>query len=106
MKENLSTRFLHIVDSNVDFLKLKILKKLLTDGYYIFSKQGDIGLYHTLRKHFPNIHRVRACRKTIIFLEDKSDVAAKALLESTNKKIMSYQELNQIIKVFKTKYSK
>jgi hypothetical protein len=81
---------------------LILLKKLLINGYYIFSEQGDIDLYRTLRKHFPNIHRVRACGKTIIFLEDKSDIAAKALLEHINKKIMSYHELSQIMKVFDT----
>ena len=81
---------------------LKILKKLLIDGYYIFSRQGDIGLYHTLRKHFPTICKVRMCRKTIIFLEDKSDIAIMAYLKSLDKRITNYYELKQVIKAFKT----
>ncbi len=36
----------------------------------------------------------------MFFLEDKADVATKVFIENLNSKIMSYQELNQIIKVF------
>jgi len=82
---------------------LTILKILLINGYYIFSEQGDNDLYHTLRKHFPNIHKVRACRKTIIFLEEKSNEAIRGLLESINKRKISYWELEKISKAFKSK---
>ncbi|MCK5260800.1 MAG: hypothetical protein KAJ44_01300 [Thermoplasmatales archaeon] len=80
---------------------LELLKKLISDGYIICSS-GHTYRYQTLRKYFPTIRRVNACGKTVIFLEDKSNIAVKALLEASNKKIMSYQELKQITKVFDT----
>ncbi len=37
--------------------------------------------------------------KTIFYLDDKSDIAAKALLENIKYKI-GYNELNEVVKVF------
>lgn len=38
--------------------------------------------------------------KTILYLDDKASIAARAFLSNTNKKIMSFQELKQIKKTF------
>lgn len=81
---------------------LEILKKLINDGY-IICPPGYSHRYQTLRKYFPKVLRVHACGKTVIFLDDKSHIAVKALLKTSNRKIISYQELNQIIKIFDTK---
>lgn len=84
---------------------LEMLKKLISNGYIICSP-GYFLRYKTLRKYFPTIYRANVCGKTVIYLEDKSNTAVKALLEASNRKIISYQELNQIIKVFDTKLEK
>ena len=44
--------------------------------------------------------------KMIYYLDDKSKVAANAFLDVLNKKVMSYQELKQIAKVFDTELEK
>ncbi|MCK4996166.1 MAG: hypothetical protein KAR55_04685 [Thermoplasmatales archaeon] len=90
-----------IVGPSLRGKNLEILIQLLIDGYYICSR-GDISRYRSLRKYFPTICRVSMKSKTIIFLEDKSDIATRAYLESLNKRITNYNELKQIIKAFKT----
>ena len=79
------------------------IKNMLKDGYHLCIP-GDTNRYHTLRKYFPTVYKVNSFSKTILFLEDKSNMVAKALLEISNKKIMSYQELKQITKVFDAKF--
>jgi hypothetical protein len=84
---------------------LDILKKLLIDGYFICTP-GYYECYLILKKHFPSVQRVKMHGCTILFLKDKSNIAAKAFLERSKKKIMSYQELNRIVKVFDAKLEK
>ena len=38
--------------------------------------------------------------KTILYLEDNASVAARAFLSDMNRKIMSFQELKQVTRVF------
>jgi hypothetical protein len=79
-----------------------ILRTIVRDGYY-FCSHGDSKSYFFLKKHFPTIRKVRLRRKTILFLEDKSDVAVKAFLGSFDKRISNYHELKDIINMFKPK---
>lgn len=79
---------------------LDLLKELMQDGYAFSSKKYNTTHYVKLRKYFPNIKRTKIYGKAIYYLDDKSKLAAEALLEVTNKKFMSYQELKQVIKVF------
>ena len=44
--------------------------------------------------------------KTIFYLDEKSDIAAKAFIKEIKKKNISYQELNQIIKTFNVQNNK
>jgi len=60
----------------------------------------------TLRKYFPTIRKVKIYNRHIFYLDGKKDVAVRAFLETVNKKIISYQELRQITKVFGTDISK
>ena len=53
-----------------------------------------------LKKYFPTICRITIYGRPIFFLEGKEDVAVHAYLEKINKKIISYQELKQVTKVF------
>jgi len=85
---------------------LNLLKELMEKGYAFSSKKYKTTHYVKLKKYFPNITRTKIHGKMIYYLDDKSKLAAKVLLESTNKKVMSYKELKQITKVFDTELSK
>ncbi len=80
---------------------VEILQQLLGDGYY-FPKRGENSYCYTLRIHLPMICKVTMRSRTILFLEDKSDVAIRAYLSSLDKRISNYHKLKQVIKVFKT----
>jgi len=77
----------------------ELFQKLMKDGYALITCD-DTDRFMALKKYFPSICRVRYDHKTIIFLEDKSNVAAKAFLESMNSRIISYKKLAQIMKLF------
>ncbi len=85
---------------------LDLLKELMKNGYAFSSKKYKTTHYVKLKKYFPNIRRAKIHGKMIYYLDDKSKIAANAFLEASNKKVMSYQELKQITKVFDTKLSK
>jgi hypothetical protein len=84
---------------------LDLLKELLENGYAFSSKKYNTTHYVKLKKYFPNIRRTKMHGKMIYYLDDKSKVAANVLLKAINKKVMSYQELKQIEKIFDTKFS-
>lgn len=78
---------------------LEIFQNIMKDGY-VFIKHNDNNRVRALKKYFPSICKVHYNNKTIIFLEDKSDVASKAFLESMNSRIISYKKLSQVMKLF------
>ena len=79
---------------------LELLQELLTEGYAMHPCYAIKQRYKVLKKNFPTVCKVKMYGKNIFFLEDKADKAAKVFLENINKKIISYQELKQITKVF------
>lgn len=85
---------------------LDLLKELLENGYAFSSKKYNTTHYVKLKKDFPNIRKTKIYGRMIYYLDDKSKTAAMALLEVSNKKIMSYQELKQVAKVFNAKLEK
>lgn len=78
---------------------LELFQKIMKDGYALIT-HDDTDRFITLKKYFPSICRVRYDHKTIIFLESKPNVAAKAFLESMNSRSISYKKLTQIMKLF------
>lgn len=86
--------------------KLDLLKELMLNGYVFSSKKYNTTHYIKLKKHFPQIRRTKMHGKMIYYLDDKSKIATEAFLKVSNKKVISYQELKQITKVFDTKLSK
>ena len=78
---------------------LELFRKVMKDGFALIS-HGENKCFVTLKKYFPSICRVRYDHKTIIFLEGKSNAAAKAFLESINSRTMSYRKLSHILKLF------
>jgi len=86
--------------------KLDLLKELMLNGYAFSSKNYNTTHYIKLKKHFPQIRRTKMHGKMIYYLHDKSKIATEAFLKVSNKRVISYQELKQITKVFGTKLSK
>ena len=86
---------------------LDMLQELLSKGYVFAKCSNPQGRYIHLHKYFPTIHRIKIYNQHILYLEGKEDAAARAFIESlVHKRIISYQELKQITKVFGTDLSK
>jgi len=80
---------------------LDMLQELLTKGY-LFPKCSDPqGRYIHLHKYFPSVRRIKIYNKHILYLDGREDAAARAFIDKLHgKKIISFQELKQITKVF------
>lgn len=80
--------------------KLELMKDLLRDGYALSSKKYSTNEYNKLKEYFPSICKAKMYNRVIFYLKDKKDVAARAFVENTERKIISYQELKQVTRVF------
>jgi len=80
--------------------KLELMKDLLRDGYALSSKKYSTGEYNKLKKYFPSICKAKMYNRVIFYLKDKKGAAARAFLENSQRKIISYQELKQVTCVF------
>ncbi len=89
--------------SNRAFL---LLQELVCKGYAFPCSRYGFKDYQILRKEFPNIWRADMYGRTIFYLEDRSDIAMRMFLERIDRKIISYQELKQIIDIFQGNISK
>jgi len=85
---------------------LDLLQEIVLKGYASPSYGYVQQRYMILRKKFPTICKVKIYGKTIFFLKGKENVAVRAFLENTRKKIISYQELRQVTEVFGADLSK
>ncbi|MCJ7572135.1 MAG: hypothetical protein MUO82_09720 [Candidatus Thermoplasmatota archaeon] len=85
---------------------LDLLQEIVTKGYTVPSCKYTQQRYMVLRKYFPTICKITIYGKPVFFLKGKEDVAVRAFLENTRKKIISYQELRQVTKVFGVDISK
>jgi hypothetical protein len=79
---------------------LEILQEIIKHGYILCTRFNAGHKYQTLKKYFPNICKIHMYNKTILYLDDKASIAARAFLSDMNRKIMSFQELKQVTKVF------
>ena len=78
---------------------LDLLKRLLEYGY-VHSNQETHQRLRRLRKYLPMIQRAQVDGKSIYFLDDKNKIALQAMMKTKHSKIISYQELKSITKVF------
>jgi len=83
--------------------KLELMKDLLRDGYALASDKYHTPEYNEMRIHFPSICKVKMYDRVIFYLEDKKHIATRAFLDNSKRKIISFQELKQVTKVFDTK---
>ena len=83
--------------------KLELMKDLLRDGYALASHKYHNPEYNEMKRHFPSICKVKMYDRVIFYLEDKKDIATRAFLDNSKRKIISYQELKQVTKVFDSK---
>jgi len=79
---------------------LDLLKELVTNGYLLPTGENVHRQFLTLRKYFPSIYRITIYQKQILLFKGKEEVALRAFLGNTRKKIISYQELQQVTEVF------
>jgi hypothetical protein len=84
---------------------LDVLKEILAKGYAI-SRGFSRSQYRVMKQYFPTIRKISIYNRNIYFLEGKEEIAVKACLCNTNKKIISYQELKQVTDVFNVSLSK
>jgi len=80
--------------------KLELMKDLLRDGYALSSRKYSTNEYNKLKEFFPSICKAKMYNRVIFYLKDKKDAAARALIEKSERKIISYQELKQVTNVF------
>lgn len=91
--------------ADISYRAFLMLQNLIDKGYAFPCPQYGTKEYQELKKKFPRIWRVKMYGRTIFYFEDKSDIAMKMFLENINKKILSHQELQPIIDVFKVNIS-
>ncbi len=80
---------------------LQLLKELMEKGFAPLEKENHSAPnYRILRKHFPMIQKVRIKGKSIAFLPDKKEEAVRFFLQNMRYRVMSYQKLKLITKLF------
>ena len=78
---------------------LDILRQLLDVGY-VTSNEETYAILKKLRRHLPMIQRTQIDGRSIYYLSDKNKNALQAMMTQKKSKIISYQELKSITKVF------
>ena len=78
---------------------LELLKELLQEGHINCRSQCSQN-FHTLQKHFPVIKRAQVAHRAVYYLEDKNKEALTALLVDKRSKVINYQDLASISKMF------
>ncbi len=91
--------------ADISYNSFILLQEIICKGYAFQCKHYGITEYQILKKKFPTLYKFRRHGRTIFYLEDKSDIAVKAYLESLTKKITNYYHLKEITKSFKISIS-
>lgn len=78
---------------------LELLHQLLEEGY-IHSNINTQYTLRKLRKYLPMIQRTQVEGKAIYYLSDKNKSALQAMMKTKHSRVISYQELKSITKVF------
>ncbi len=79
---------------------LELLKQLLQNGFVYTGKYRNNLRF--LQKIFPVIKRSQFKNKSIYYLEDKNKLALQEMMKQDTSRIISFQELGRMSKVFNT----
>ncbi len=79
---------------------LELLKQLLQYGFVYTGKNR--AKLRFLQRIFPVIKRSQFKNRSIYYLEDKNKLALQAMMKQDTSRIISYQELSLMSKVFNT----
>ncbi len=79
---------------------LELLKQLLEKGY-IYTEDHRVAL-RSLQRFFPTIKRSQFKNRSIYYLEDKNKLALQEMMRQDTSRIISFQELGKMSKVFNT----
>ncbi len=86
-------------ETGIQGKSLELLKMLLEEGY-VHSNQETHQRLRRLKRYLPMIQRAQIDGKSIYFLDDKNKLALQSMIKTKHSKIISYQELKSISKVF------
>jgi hypothetical protein len=84
---------------------INLLKQLLEVGYVNSTAENYLALQR-LRRIFPMIQLTRIDYKRVYYLSDKNKIALQAIIRLNKSRIISYQELKSVSKVFGVDLSK
>lgn len=76
-----------------------LLKQLLEAGYVNSTTENYLALQR-LRRIFPMIQLTRIDYKRVYYLSDKNKIALQAMITRNKSRVISYQELKSVSKVF------
>lgn len=96
----------HKHDLGIAGKSLELLQEIMENGYAKSSTKYQYRHFQKLRAKFSNIRRVKMYGRVIYFIQERSDEAMRNFLEDLHKKVISYQELQHIIKVFQATMSR
>ena len=82
---------------------LDLLKELLEKGF-VYTQNNRNNL-RSLQKYFPSIKRSQYKNKSIYYLEDKNKLALQEMMKKNESRIINYQELKSMSKLFHTDIS-
>jgi len=69
---------------------LDLFQEIVTKWFIVPKKEHAHQKFLLLRKYFPTIYRETICNRQIFLKKEKEDVAVRAFLENTKKKITSH----------------
>ncbi len=79
---------------------LELLKQLLEKGY-VYTEENRNAL-RALQRYFPQIKRSQFKGKSCYYLEDRNKLALLEMMKKNTTRIISYQDLARLSKVFHT----
>ena len=92
-------------ETGIQGKSLDLLKRLLEDGY-VHSNQETHQRLRKLKRYLPMIQRAQVEGRSVYYLSEKNKIALQSLIHSKKSKVISYQELSSISRVYNVKLSK
>ena len=81
---------------------LDLLKEMLKNGYVLSTEENTQRL-RRLKRYLPMIQRAQMDGRAVYYLSDKNKIALQAMVQRKRSKIISFQELSAISKIFDVK---